>query len=58
MMSNGLTDLIGKVIHPGRDAAHNDPSRPFTPPPSQPSKKEQDEGDDDGPSFPMNPALA
>ncbi len=56
-MSNGLTDLIEKVIHPGRGAEHDDPSRPFTPPPSQPSKSE-DEDDDGGPNFPMDPALA
>ncbi len=57
-MSNGLTDLIDKVIHPGRDTDHDDPSRPFTPPPSLPSKQEKDEEDDDGPNFPMDPALA
>lgn len=57
-MSHRFTDLIDKVIHPGRDVEHDDPSRPFTPPPSQPSKKERAEDDEDGPNFPMDPALA
>ena len=59
-MSNGLTDLLDKVIHPGRDGrpANDDPSRPFTPPPSVPSKQEKDDDDQDGPNFPMDPALA
>jgi hypothetical protein len=53
-----LASLLDKFIHPLRDpeSKHDDPSRPFTPPPSQPSKDEKD--DDDGPRFPMDPVPA
>ncbi len=50
-------NILDDLLHPTRKTPEDDdPSRPFTPPPSQPSDEEDDE--DDGPSFPFNPALA
>ena len=57
---DSLSSFLDKIIHPTRDSSvekDHDPSRPFTPPPSEPSKAEE-EDDDGGPPFPMDPALA
>ncbi len=52
-----LSDLLQPIRKPAQQPAVGaDPGRPFTPPPSEPSRAEQE--DDDGPSLPMNPALA
>jgi hypothetical protein len=53
----GLAGFLDDLIHPKKapEAGH-DPGKPFTPPPSEPSKDEND--DEDGPRFPMDPAMA
>ncbi len=53
-----LANLLDDLIHPKKDPeGDHDPGRPFTPPPPGASKDEQDD-DEDGPRFPMDPALA
>ncbi len=46
----GRYPLLARLLEPG-------PGTPFTPPPVFPSEREEAE-DDDGPSLPMNPAVA
>jgi hypothetical protein len=59
VFSNRLSGFLSDLLHPLRTPAKDDdPGRPFTPPPSQPSREEKDEDDDGGPRFPMDPALA
>jgi hypothetical protein len=55
-----LANFLDDLIHPLRDpkAEDADPGHPFTPPPLEPSKKEKEDDDNDGPRFPMDPALA
>ena len=47
----GRYPLLGNLLEPG-------PSVPFTPPPVFPAPEERDDDTDDGPSLPMNPAIA
>lgn len=47
----GRYSMLGNLLEPG-------PGRPFTPPPVFPSGEEDQDADDDGPSLPMNPAVA
>ncbi len=54
-----LPGFLDDLIHPKKaPETDNDPGRPFTPPPLEPSKDEQDDDDEDGPRFPMDPVLA
>jgi hypothetical protein len=54
-----LTDLLQPIRKPQRhEELHADPTQPFTPPPPEPSRAEREESDGDGPSLPLNPALA
>ena len=47
--------FLDDLLHPTRKEDDHDPGRPFTPPPSEPA---EDGDDEDGPTFPMDPALA